>query len=114
MAPPVAHARWARRRHSTRAAAASATAASAKPIGCTAGASVAPSDAPSPILRHGTWETDESELRRVAPDSGEVLEALDMPEGMLVSGMESDGRDLLYCGGGRTGTLRAVRRPRRS
>jgi outer membrane protein assembly factor BamB len=64
-------------------------------------------------LWHGTWEDDESELRRVAPDSGEVLESLAMPEGMNVSGLESDGKDLFYCGGGGTGKLRAVRRPRR-
>jgi streptogramin lyase len=64
-------------------------------------------------LWHGTWEDDESELRRVSPDTGEVLEALTMPEGMNVSGLESDGRDLFYCGGGRTGKVRAVRRPRR-
>jgi len=65
-------------------------------------------------LWHGTWENAASELRRVAPDTGEVLESLEMPEGMIVSGLESDGRELFYCGGGRTGTLRAVRRPRRS
>ena len=65
-------------------------------------------------LWHATLENGESELRRVAPDSGEVLESLEMPEGMIVSGLESDGRDLFYCGGGRTGKLRAVRRPARS
>lgn len=65
-------------------------------------------------LWHATWENDESELRRVSPDTGAVLESLVMPEGMHVSGLESDGRDLLYCGGGETGKLRAVRRPRRA
>jgi hypothetical protein len=65
-------------------------------------------------LWHGTWEGDESELRRVSPDTGDVLESLAMPEGVHVSGLESDGRDLFYCGGGRTGKLRAVRRPRRA
>lgn len=64
-------------------------------------------------LWHATWEADESELRRVAPDSGEVLEALKMPKGMHVSGLESDGADLFYCGGGGTAKVRAVRRPRR-
>jgi glutamine cyclotransferase len=63
-------------------------------------------------LWHGTWEGDESELRRVAPDSGEVLDALAMPEGVFVSGLESDGEDLFYCGGGSSRTVRAVRRPR--
>jgi hypothetical protein len=31
-----------------------------------------------------------------------------------VSGLESDGRDQFFCGGGGTGKVRAVRRPRRS
>jgi len=64
-------------------------------------------------LWHGTWENDESELRRISPDTGEVLESLAMPPGMHVSGLESDGRELFYCGGGDTGKVRAVRRPRR-
>lgn len=65
-------------------------------------------------LWHGTWENDESELRRVSTDTGEVLESLAMPTGMNVSGLESDGRDLLYCGGGKAGKVRAVRRPKRA
>jgi hypothetical protein len=64
-------------------------------------------------LWHGTWENDESELRRVSTDSGEVLESLAMPKGTLVSGLESDGRDLFYCGDARSAKLRAVRRPKR-
>jgi glutamine cyclotransferase len=63
-------------------------------------------------LWHGTWEHDESELRRVEPRTGKVLERLAMPAGVMVSGLESDGRDLLFCGGGTDGTLHAVRRPR--
>ena len=63
-------------------------------------------------LWHGTWEEDASELRRVDPADGTVLERLEMPAGTKVSGLESDGTDLFYCGGG-TGILRAVRRPRR-
>lgn len=63
-------------------------------------------------LWHGTWEGDESELRRVDPASGEVMERLQMPAGTGVSGLESDGADLLYAGGGGSGTLRVVRRPR--
>jgi outer membrane protein assembly factor BamB len=62
-------------------------------------------------LWHGTWEGDESELRRVDPGSGLVLERLRVPAGSGVSGLESDGGALFYCGGGRAGTLRAVRRP---
>jgi glutamine cyclotransferase len=65
-------------------------------------------------LWHGTWEGDESELRRVDPDTGDVRETLVMPPGTGVSGLESNGRDLFYCGGGPSGTVRAVRRPTRS
>jgi outer membrane protein assembly factor BamB len=65
-------------------------------------------------LWHGTWEGDESDLRRVDPQTGDALEKLDMPPGMGVSGLESDGGDLFFCGGGRSGKVRAVRRPRRS
>jgi glutamine cyclotransferase len=61
-------------------------------------------------LWHGTWEGDESEIRRIDPDSGAVLEQLQMPAGVGVSGMESDGADLFYCGGGASGKIRAVRR----
>jgi glutamine cyclotransferase len=64
-------------------------------------------------LWHGTWEGDESDLRRVDPESGAVLEQLDMPAGVFVSGLESDGRDIFFCGGGTSGKVRAVRRPRR-
>ncbi|HET6676133.1 MAG TPA: PQQ-binding-like beta-propeller repeat protein [Nitrospiraceae bacterium] len=49
-------------------------------------------------LWHGTWEDDESELRRVDPRTGEVLERLEMPPGVGVSGLESDGGDLFFCG----------------
>jgi glutamine cyclotransferase len=65
-------------------------------------------------LWHGTWEGDESEVRRIDPDSGVVLERLQMPPGVNVSGLESDGADLFYCGGGGTGKVRAVRRPKRA
>jgi glutamine cyclotransferase len=64
-------------------------------------------------LWHATWEGDESELRRVDSKTGEVLEKLEMPAGMNVSGLESDGADRFYCGGGKTGKVRAVRRPKR-
>jgi len=63
-------------------------------------------------LWHGTWEGDESELRRIDPQSGAVLERLEMPRGTGVSGLESDGADLFYCGGGGSGKVRAVRRPK--
>lgn len=64
-------------------------------------------------LWHATWEGDESELRRIDPETGEVLERLDMPAGANVSGLEADGGDRFYCGGGKVGIVRAVRRPRR-
>lgn len=63
-------------------------------------------------LWHGTWEGDESELRHIDPRSGEVLESLQMPSGVGVSGLGADG-DRLFCGGGNSGKLRVVRRPRR-
>jgi glutamine cyclotransferase len=63
-------------------------------------------------LWHGTWEGDDSDVRRIDPDTGEVLEVLEMPEGVAVSGLESDGGDRFFCGGGRSGKVRAVRRPR--
>jgi glutamine cyclotransferase len=65
-------------------------------------------------LWHGTWEGDESDLRRVDPRTGEVLERLEMPPGVSVSGLESDRGDLFFCGGGSSGKVRAVRRPKRS
>ena len=64
-------------------------------------------------LWHGTWEVDESELRRVDPKTGEVLERFEMPPGVNVSGLESDGGDQFFCGGGKTGKVRVVRRPKR-
>jgi glutamine cyclotransferase len=63
-------------------------------------------------LWHGTWEADESEIRRIDPHSGAVLERLEMPRGAGVSGLESDGADLFYAGGGGSGKVRAVRRPK--
>jgi glutamine cyclotransferase len=64
-------------------------------------------------LWHGTWEGDESDVRRVDPRTGDVLERLEMPAGIGVSGLESDGGDRFFCGGGRSGKVRAVRRRKR-
>src|SRR6266404_5610005 len=64
-------------------------------------------------LWHGTREGDASDLRRVDPRTGEVLERLEMPPGVDVSGLESDGGDQFFCGGGSSGKVRTVRRPRR-
>jgi glutamine cyclotransferase len=65
-------------------------------------------------LWHGTWEGEESDIRRVDPESGAVLERLEMPNGTAVSGLESDGAGLFYAGGGGSGKIRAVRRPKRA
>ncbi|MEZ5935372.1 MAG: PQQ-binding-like beta-propeller repeat protein [Alphaproteobacteria bacterium] len=62
-------------------------------------------------LWHGVWDGDESELRRIDPRTGKVLTRLEMPPGAHVSGLESDGRDRFFCGGGASGKVRAVRRP---
>jgi glutamine cyclotransferase len=64
-------------------------------------------------LWHGTHEADESDVRRIDRATGDVVERLDMPSGTMVSGLESDGGDRFFCGGGRSGKVRAVRRPRR-
>jgi len=64
-------------------------------------------------LWHATWEGDESELRRVDARSGEVQESLALPAGVFISGLEADGGDRFYCGGGGSGKVRAVRRPKR-
>jgi glutamine cyclotransferase len=64
-------------------------------------------------LWHGTWEGDESDLRRIDPETGEVLATIGMPPGTGVSGLESDGGDRFYCGGGSSGKVRAIRRSKR-
>jgi hypothetical protein len=67
-------------------------------------------------MAHGAWRA----VARAATTSwcgsttGEVLTRLELPEGARVSGLESDGRELLFCGGGRNGKVRAIRRPRRT
>jgi glutamine cyclotransferase len=65
-------------------------------------------------LWHGTWQGDESELRRIDPRTGDVLERLEMPAGAGISGLESDGKDRFFCGGGSSRKVRAVRRPKRA
>jgi glutamine cyclotransferase len=64
-------------------------------------------------LWHGTWEGDQSDIRHIDSESGKVLARLTMPEGVAVTGLESDGADLFYAGGGSSGKVRAVRRPKR-
>ena len=64
-------------------------------------------------LWHGTWEGEDSELRRIDPQTGAVQQSVALPPGVGVSGLESDGKDRFFCGGGKTGTLRVVKRPKR-
>jgi glutamine cyclotransferase len=64
-------------------------------------------------LWHGTWQNEKSEVRRIDPETGEVLERLELPAGTGVSGLESDGGARFFCGGGSSGKVRAIRRPRR-
>jgi glutamine cyclotransferase len=65
-------------------------------------------------LWHATFEDEKSDLRRIDPQSGEVLEQFDMPDGIAVSGLESNGSDAFFCGGAKSGKVRVVRRPRDS
>jgi glutamine cyclotransferase len=64
-------------------------------------------------LWHATSEGDVSDVRHVDPQTGEVLESIEMPSGVFISGMESDGGDRLFCGGGKSGKVRAIQRPKR-
>jgi glutamine cyclotransferase len=64
-------------------------------------------------LWHGTWQGEASDVRHIDPETGEVLERLEMPAGTGVSGLESDGGDRFFCGGGSSGKVRAIRRPGR-
>lgn len=63
-------------------------------------------------LWHATGEGDESDIRHIDPETGAVLERLQMPNGISVSGLEADGGELFYCGGGNSGRVHAVKRPR--
>jgi glutamine cyclotransferase len=65
-------------------------------------------------LWHATWESEQAELRHIDPQTGEVLEQIEMPTGVAISGLESNGRDIFFCGGANSGKLRAVRKPTRS
>jgi len=65
-------------------------------------------------LWHATWENDASDVRRIDSRTGEVLERLDMPAGVGVSGLEADGSGRFFCGGGNSGKVRAIRRPPRA
>ena len=56
-------------------------------------------------------EDERSDIRRVDPATGEVLERLEMPAGVVVSGLEADRAGVFYCGGSSSGKVRAVRKP---
>lgn len=64
-------------------------------------------------LWHGTWEGDDSDIRRIDPATGAVLERIEMPAGVPVSGLEAGGGDRFYCGGANSPVIRTVRRPGR-
>ncbi len=63
---------------------------------------------------HGTWQDEASDVRRIDPVTGEVMERLDMPAVTGVSGLASAGGDRFFCGGGGSGKVRVVRRPGRA
>jgi outer membrane protein assembly factor BamB len=62
-------------------------------------------------LWHATWENDESDIRHIDPETAAVLERVELPAGVGVSGLESNGAGVFFCGGGRSGKVRAVRKP---
>ena len=67
-------------------------------------------------LWHGTYEGEgdevRTELRRLDEKTGAVREVVEMPDGVVVSGLELDG-DRAFCGDFRTGKLRVIARPGR-
>jgi glutamine cyclotransferase len=66
-------------------------------------------------LWHGAWEGEDCDVRRIDPQTGEVLQQLEMPPGVRISGLESDGGDRFFCGSGpQSSKVRVVRRPKRA
>lgn len=63
-------------------------------------------------LWHGTSENSASDLTRIDSATGKVLERIEMPPGVVVSGLESDGKNVFFCGGSTSGKVRAIKRPR--
>jgi len=61
-------------------------------------------------LWHATLEDGKSDIRRINPKTGKVLEKMELPTGVTVSGMETDGAGVFYCGGSSSGKIRVVRR----
>jgi hypothetical protein len=64
-------------------------------------------------LWHGAAQQTSSELREIDPHTGSVRRRIGMPADAFVSGIESNGSNVIYCGGGASGKLRAVRRRER-
>lgn len=60
-------------------------------------------------LWHGFSNDGEGGLVHIDPANGNALETLEMPH-MSVSGVESDGDDRFFCGGGNSGLVRIVSR----
>ncbi len=63
-------------------------------------------------LWHGTGGPEQGEVRRLDPHSGDVLCRLEMPEGTGVSGLDADRDGRFFVGGGTSGKIRAIRRPK--
>ncbi|HET8938848.1 MAG TPA: glutamine cyclotransferase [Polyangiales bacterium] len=64
-------------------------------------------------LWHGTMADDQSELCEIDPTTAALRRRVALPRGSLVSGLESNGTDVFYCGGAGSGKLRAIRRSQR-
>ena len=64
-------------------------------------------------LWHATWEGDASDVRHIFLEPARSSKASTCHRGSSVSGLESDGGDRFFCGGGKSGKVRAVRRPKR-
>ena len=60
-------------------------------------------------LWHATLENDASDLRRIDPETGEVLERRAVPEGVRISGLGSNDESF-FAGGGSSGRVRVLRR----
>ena len=64
-------------------------------------------------LWHGTWEADQSELRQGRSASrAKCLSRSTCRRASAYRGSSSNGGDTFFCGGGGSGKVRAVRRPR--
>lgn len=63
-------------------------------------------------LWHGVAQDETRFIRRLDPQSGRAIEELQLPEGARMTGLESDGGDHFFCGGGDTGKIAVVKRPK--